>query len=91
MSLMGTEGFSFQNFAATIVSSQLNTQLMDDAGRPTPLSGTLDLLDLAFTVFFAAELAVNLFAHWLWPFLRSGAPSFSQRSEKRNLDIAKRK
>jgi hypothetical protein len=31
-----------------------------------------DALNSAFTVVFAAELAVNLYAHWLRDFLRDG-------------------
>ena len=62
-----------QNFACSIVDSQLTGRLADAAGNPTPAARTLDALDRAFTAVFAAELAVNMasnlwarFAHDPW-------------------------
>ena len=37
----------------------------------TQTNETLDRLDTAFVFIFAAELAVNLFARWFWPFIRN--------------------
>ena len=29
-------------------------------------------MDVAFTLIFAVELLINIFAHWFWPFVSSG-------------------
>ena len=61
-----------QNFAANVASAQLNKSLVGVDGAPTDTARALERLDAAFVVCFAAELAVNAYAHWLRPFLRSG-------------------
>ena len=47
-------------------------QLYDPAGAQTALGRGMDVSNYVFTAVFAAELCVNLFAHWLRPFLGSG-------------------
>jgi hypothetical protein len=55
-----------------VASAQLNQSLVGADGAPTDTARALERLDAAFVVCFAAELAVNAYAHWLRPFLRSG-------------------
>ena len=58
-------------------------QLRGDDGSPTVLGSTLDNLDMFFTVAFAVELALNMFSHWLHPFLRDGSVTLSPRRYRR--------
>jgi hypothetical protein len=58
-----------QNFALNVYAAQIAT-LPDLDGAPATYS-FLSQLDLVFVLFFTAELAVNLYAHWLRPFLRN--------------------
>jgi hypothetical protein len=51
------------------VGSDLNSAKTDAAQG---WLDTFDRLNLAFTVIFTAELAVNLFVNWLWPFFENG-------------------
>ncbi len=58
-----------QNFASTIVDSQL---AVSSAPHPDPaLPAFLERLDLLFVAAFALDLAVNAFAHWYRPFIAS--------------------
>ena len=54
------------NFVISIVQSEL-TAGMDDA-----LIRRFDMIDMAFTVTYSVELAVNIYSHWFWPFFCSG-------------------
>ena len=58
-----------QNFVVNLLESQFVNQLADGAGRQTALGRGMDAANDAFTAVFTAELLVNLFAHWLRPFL----------------------
>ena len=57
-----------QNFACTIIESELIDSLTNPDGTPTPLAGLMDQLNVAFTVIFTIELALNMFSHWFYPF-----------------------
>ena len=57
-----------QNFACTVLEAQTDGSSDGGDGRgPSP--ATFDQLNLAFTVFFSAELALHAAAYWLRPFL----------------------
>jgi hypothetical protein len=49
-----------------------------DDGSPTALGATLDKVDTFFTIAFAVELSMNMFCHWLRPFLHDGRPPESE-------------
>ncbi len=53
-----------QNFGCTIAESQFIARLTDARGAPTAFARNLDALNLAFTLLFTAELAVNAFSNW---------------------------
>jgi hypothetical protein len=55
-----------------VAAAQLNQSLAAADGSPTAAARTMDRLDTALVFVFAAELAVNAYAHWLTPFLRNG-------------------
>ena len=40
--------------------------------RVNAAGGGASQMDVAFTLIFAVELLVNIFAHWFWPFVSSG-------------------
>jgi hypothetical protein len=61
-----------QNFVVNAAQAQLNGQLVRPDGSLTDAGRLLDGLDIGFTCVFALELAMNAYAHWLAPFLRSG-------------------
>ena len=61
--------YYMQNFVVNLLESQFVNQLSDGAGRQTALGRGMDAANDAFTAVFTAELLVNLFAHWLRPFL----------------------
>ncbi len=50
--------------------------LLNPDGSPTAAMRALDTLNLALTVFFAFELLVNLYVHWLREFLDSSWSCF---------------
>mmetsp|Transcript_76731 Transcript_76731/g.206772 ORF Transcript_76731/g.206772 Transcript_76731/m.206772 type:complete len:291 (-) Transcript_76731:88-960(-) len=53
------------NFVCNIIESQMRERLTDKDGTPSRLAEVLKTLDLAFTIVFAAELAVNMLSN-LW-------------------------
>jgi hypothetical protein len=63
---------SSQNFAISAASAQLPVQFINDPAGLRSVGQSFDKVDIFFTTVFTAELAVNLFAHWLWPFVTSG-------------------
>ena len=66
---IATDIDAVQNFIANLLEAQFTGDLYDAAGRQTALGRGMDLSNYCFTAIFTAELLVNLFAHWLWPFL----------------------
>jgi hypothetical protein len=58
-----------QNFIANATEAQLNGTLQDSDGEQTSAGLVLKRLDVFFTVIFTTELAVNMYAYWLAPFL----------------------
>jgi hypothetical protein len=56
-----------QNFFVNVVESQIGNTLDE-----SQWSATFDLLNLAFTALFTAELCVNLFVNWFIPFVQNG-------------------
>ncbi len=58
------------NFALNIVETELQPDKDDELFRK------FELVDLCFTAFYVTELAINLFVHWLTPFLRNGWSMF---------------
>jgi hypothetical protein len=61
-----------KNFAINAAEAQISDSLVNDDNSPSQVGRNLAILDDVFTVVFAVELAINLFAHWLRPFLRDG-------------------
>ncbi len=57
-----------QNFLVSMAEAQLNLELQDAAGRPTPAAEVIDTINVAFNALFAAELALNLYSHWFLAF-----------------------
>jgi hypothetical protein len=62
---------SSQNFLANVIEAQLIGNLADSNGGETSLGLAMEGFNLFFTVVFAIELSINMFAHWLHPFLRN--------------------
>ena len=63
-----------QNFVINLVDAQinLNTDDSEEGGDVTGnVSGILEKLNLFFTLFFTAELIVNMAAHWFKAFVRN--------------------
>eukprot|EP00292_Cryptomonas_paramecium_P009258 CAMPEP_0113682744 /NCGR_PEP_ID=MMETSP0038_2-20120614/12857_1 /TAXON_ID=2898 /ORGANISM="Cryptomonas paramecium" /LENGTH=250 /DNA_ID=CAMNT_0000601895 /DNA_START=112 /DNA_END=861 /DNA_ORIENTATION=- /assembly_acc=CAM_ASM_000170 len=60
------------NFGCTILETQFIDQMSAKDGSDTPMGRTMNVLNLFFTVVFTAELAVNAFAHYLYPFIYNG-------------------
>jgi voltage-gated sodium channel len=60
------------NFVINAWEAQISNSLFNDDGSPSSHKKILDKLDLFFTIVFAAELAVNMYAHLLWDFVRDG-------------------
>ena len=60
------------NFAVNAVEAEMSFHLLDDAGDPSELKGALDRVDLAMTVVFTVELALNLYGHLVWDFFCDG-------------------
>ncbi len=59
--------FLSQNFFANVVEAQIGNTLDEESW-----STIFDMLNLAFTALFTAELCVNLFVNWFTPFFKSG-------------------
>ena len=53
-----------QNFACTVLESELTARLAGPDGAPTRLARLLDGLNTLFTAVFAAELALTACAYW---------------------------
>ena len=51
-------------------SSVVEYQLRPESG--SLLAQMLNIFDVMFTILFAVELAVNMFAHWFWAFMWNG-------------------
>jgi hypothetical protein len=60
-----------QNFITNLFEAQFNSDLADAAGNDTALGRAMAASNFFFTAIFAVELAINLFAHWLRPFVRN--------------------
>ena len=63
---------AWQNFAANVVQMQLVSGLTNDDGSLNGTGRLLDTLDTFFTIIFAVELALNMFAHWFRDFWNEG-------------------
>jgi hypothetical protein len=63
---------SAQNFMASIFEAQYGRKLVLPDGNATPLGEMMDHLNLFFTVYFAVELVINAYAHWLRSFVANG-------------------
>ena len=63
--------FLLQNFVVNATQTQLNGRLAASDGSLTDAGRLLDAADTAFTLIFALELTMNLYANWLAPFLRN--------------------
>ena len=61
-----------QNFAVNVSEAQLVNIRSNEDGTRSATSRALEGVDVAFTAVFTAELLVNLYAHWLRPFLADG-------------------
>ena len=55
-----------------VVQMQLITSLTDADGAPSGAGHVLDVLDFFFTVVFALELGLSMFAHWFHDFWHEG-------------------
>ena len=66
---------SWQNFSVDVLEAQISAPSTTTLWRPL-----FDQLNLAFTLFFTAELIVNVCAHWFQDFVNnwSVARSFDQ-------------
>ena len=60
--------YLLQNFGCTIIEAQ-NDDSIGTGGISGLDEGTIDRLNLAFTIFFTIEFAINAFANWFRPFL----------------------
>jgi hypothetical protein len=58
-----------QNFVANTTEAQLNGTLQDADGSQSSAGLVLKRLDIFFTTIFTCELAVNMYAYWLTPFV----------------------
>ena len=56
--------------------AQLTSSLYTSSGAPSDLGYHLELLDMFFTIVFTVELAINLYANWIRPFLSDGWNNF---------------
>ena len=76
LSLIAGDSLKFpsdvQNFVINAAEAQIVELLRSEDSSPTVLGSTLNDLDMFFTIAFAVELALNMFSHWLHPFLRDG-------------------
>jgi hypothetical protein len=61
-----------QNFVINAAQAQFMDVIRHEDGSPTDMGVTLDYVDTFFTVAFTVELAMNMFCHWLRPFLCDG-------------------
>jgi hypothetical protein len=64
--------FCAQNFGANVLQMQLVEHLANEDGSLTQTGRTLDTLDQFFTLIFAFELALHMFAQWFRPFFNDG-------------------
>ena len=74
-----------QNFVICMVEAQLlGSAELQTGGLDYPrIAAALRGLNVFFTVAFAVELALNMFSHWLHPFLRDGSVTLSPRRYRR--------
>jgi hypothetical protein len=63
---------TIQNFASNVVQMQLNNNLTEEDGSLNQTGLILDSLDFFFTMIFAFELSLNIFAHWFRTFINDG-------------------
>ncbi len=61
-----------QNFGSNVVQMQLNNNLANEDGSLNQTGQILDILDFFFTIIFAFELSLNVFAHWFRQFINDG-------------------
>ncbi len=61
--------FCHQNFVANATEAQLSGTLQDSDGAQTSAGLILKRMDVFFTTIFTCELAVNMYAYWLTPFM----------------------
>jgi hypothetical protein len=61
-----------QNFLSTIMEAQYGRKLALQDGSSTLLGVLVDRLNLFFTAYFALELIVNIYAHWIQEFISNG-------------------
>jgi hypothetical protein len=64
-----TDSDGVQNFAVSVAEAQISPERLFKNGSPTYIKRTLDLLNIIFTIVFAAELLLNLTSNWIRPFL----------------------
>jgi voltage-gated sodium channel len=60
------------NFVTNALEAQMSNSLYNDDGSPSSFKQILEEMDLFFTIVFLAELALNMYAHLLWEFLKDG-------------------
>ncbi len=63
---------ALQNFMASIFEAQYGRKLVLTDGQATQLGEMMDRLNLFFTIYFAVELVINAYAHWLRVFVSNG-------------------
>ncbi len=63
---------ALQNFMASIFEAQYGRKLVLPDGKATQLGAMMDRLNLFFTAYFAVELVINAYAHWLRVFASNG-------------------
>ena len=59
----------FMNFILNIAEAELDMALEQDSTGASTTRYAFYICDLTFASFFAAELCVNVFAHWFWAFV----------------------
>ncbi len=64
--------FFDQNFFVNATESQVSDVLTNEDGSLTDIGANLERLDEFFTIIFAVELSINMFAHWFRPFISDG-------------------
>ncbi len=60
-----------QNFGLNTYSAQIVSTELQDADGILPTRQLLDQLETVFVFIFTAELGINLFCRWFWPFVKN--------------------
>jgi hypothetical protein len=63
-----TSLIDWQNFALNIYSAQIMSAQDTNSAQ---VHSSLDRFDTLFVFFFTAELGINIFCRWFWPFIKN--------------------